>query len=182
VIYDNCSRGHREVIDILKVPAIVADLNDTATLTKALKDHKIDTVMHFAAYAYVGESVQQPLMYYRNNVATTVNVLECMQADSGQKAESLRVDGGATASDFLMQFQSDILGIPIQKPVITEMAALGAAYLAGLGVGFWKSKEEIAKQWKVAKVFEPRMSEDQKEMLYTGWKRAVERSLKWALE
>ena len=80
VIYDNCSRGHREVIDILHVPAIIADLNDTPTLTKALKDHKIDTVMHFAAYAYVGESVQQPLMYYRNNVATTVNVLECMQA------------------------------------------------------------------------------------------------------
>lgn len=110
----------------------------------------------------------------------TRDVLECMQMDSAQKAESLRVDGGATASDFLMQFQSDILGIPIQKPVITEMAGLGAAYLAGLGVGFWKSKEEIAKQWKVAKVFEPKMGVDQRETLYDGWKRAVERSLKWA--
>lgn len=79
VIYDNGSRGHTEVIDILKVPAVVADLNDRATLTKALRDHKIDTVMHFAAYAYVGESVTQPLMYYHNNVATTVAVLECMK-------------------------------------------------------------------------------------------------------
>src|SRR5512133_1603991 len=80
VIYDNASRGHKEVVDILKVPAVIADRNDRATLTKALRDHKIDTVMHFAAYAYVGESVQQPLMYYQNNVATTVAVLECMQA------------------------------------------------------------------------------------------------------
>ena len=112
----------------------------------------------------------------------TRDVLECMQKDSGEKAESLRVDGGATASDFLMQFQADILGIPIQKPVVTEMAALGAAYLAGLGVGFWNSKEEIEKQWRIAKIFEPQMSEDKKETLYANWKRAVERSLKWAQE
>lgn len=79
VIYDNISRGHKAVVDILRVPAIIADLNDKATLTKALRDHKIDTVMHFAAYAYVGESVSEPLMYYHNNVATTVNVLECMK-------------------------------------------------------------------------------------------------------
>lgn len=80
VIYDNVSRGHKEVVDILKVPAVIADLNDRSPLTKALREHKIDTVMHFAAYAYVGESVQKPLMYYQNNVATTVAVLECMQA------------------------------------------------------------------------------------------------------
>ncbi|HWE03226.1 MAG TPA: UDP-glucose 4-epimerase GalE [Tepidisphaeraceae bacterium] len=80
VIYDNVSRGHREVIDILKVPAVIADLNDSATLTATLREHKIDTVMHFAAYAYVGESVDKPLMYYRNNVATTVNVLEAMRS------------------------------------------------------------------------------------------------------
>lgn len=79
VIYDNLSRGHREVIEILDVPAVVADLNDRVALTEALKDNRIDTVMHFAAYAYVGESVLQPLMYYQNNVATTVNVLECMR-------------------------------------------------------------------------------------------------------
>ncbi len=79
VIYDNVSRGHREVVDILKVPAVFADLNDRETLTRALQEHRIDTVMHFAAYAYVGESVEKPLMYYQNNVATTVSVLESMQ-------------------------------------------------------------------------------------------------------
>jgi UDP-glucose 4-epimerase len=78
VIYDNLSRGHKEVIDILGVPAVVADLNDKATLTRTLRQYKIDTLMHFAAYAYVGESVTQPLMYYHNNVATTVSVLEAM--------------------------------------------------------------------------------------------------------
>src|SRR5688572_19236434 len=79
VIYDNLSRGHRSVVDILKVPMIAADLNDRPTLVAALRDHKVDTVMHFAAYAYVGESVDRPLMYYRNNVATTVSVLEAMR-------------------------------------------------------------------------------------------------------
>ena len=78
VIYDNVSRGHRVVVDILKVPYVLADLNDRETLAKTLRDHKIETVMHFAAYAYVGESVERPLMYYQNNVATTVNVLQCM--------------------------------------------------------------------------------------------------------
>ncbi|MBT7123292.1 MAG: glycerol kinase GlpK, partial [Clostridia bacterium] len=112
----------------------------------------------------------------------TCDVLECMTQDSGQQLTSLRVDGGATASDFLMQFQADILGIPIEKPVITEMTSLGAAYLAGLGIGFWKNKEEIAKQWQVARVFEPNMNVDQKESLYSGWKRAVKRSFAWAQE
>jgi UDP-glucose 4-epimerase len=79
VIYDNLSRGHRTVVDILKVPAVAADLNDRATLVRTLKEHRIDTVMHFAAYAYVGESVEKPLEYYRNNVATTVSVLQSMQ-------------------------------------------------------------------------------------------------------
>jgi UDP-glucose 4-epimerase len=79
VIYDDMSRGHREVVDILKVPAIAADLNDKTTLAAALHDHRIDTVMHFAAFTYVGESVDHPLMYYRNNVATTVGVLETMR-------------------------------------------------------------------------------------------------------
>lgn len=79
VIYDNLSRGHLEAIEILDVPAVVADLNDRTALIEALRENRIDTVMHFAAYAYVGESVDKPLMYYQNNVATTVNVLECMQ-------------------------------------------------------------------------------------------------------
>src|SRR6187401_1698188 len=79
VIYDNLSRGHRSVVDVLKVPAVAADLNDPVTLIETLREHRIDTVMHFAAYAYVGESVEKPLMYYHNNVATTVAVLEAMR-------------------------------------------------------------------------------------------------------
>src|SRR4051812_12005535 len=79
VIYDNLSRGHLSVVEILKVPSVVADLNDRETLVRTLREHKIDTVMHFAAFAYVGESVEKPLMYYQNNVATTVNVLQAMQ-------------------------------------------------------------------------------------------------------
>lgn len=109
----------------------------------------------------------------------TRDVLESMTGDSGKHTESLRVDGGATKSDFLMQFQSDILGIPVELPYVTEMAALGAAYLAGLGIGFWRSKEEISKQWKVARTFEPKMSVDRREDLYSGWKKAVQRSLNW---
>jgi UDP-glucose 4-epimerase len=79
VIYDNVSRGHRVVADILNVPTVFADLRDKEVLSKALRDHQIDTVMHFAAYAYVGESVDKPLMYYDNNVGTTIRVLEAMQ-------------------------------------------------------------------------------------------------------
>src|SRR5215212_864749 len=79
VIYDNLSRGHKIAAEILKVPAVFADLNDRPTLLKALRDHRIETVIHFAAYAYVGESVDKPLLYYQNNVATTINVLQCMQ-------------------------------------------------------------------------------------------------------
>jgi glycerol kinase len=110
----------------------------------------------------------------------TRDVLEAMEADSGKKARSLRVDGGATKSEFLMQFQADILGIEVERPVVTEMAALGACYLAGLGVGFWESKDEIARQWKIEKTFQPNMSDTTREELYADWKRAVERSFKWA--
>jgi UDP-glucose 4-epimerase len=79
VIYDNLSRGHKSVAEILKVPFVAADLNDSATLTDTLRRHKIEAVMHFAAYAYVGESVEKPLLYYQNNVATTISVLQAMQ-------------------------------------------------------------------------------------------------------
>ena len=79
VIYDNLSRGHRTVVDILKVPAVAADLNDRGTLVQTLREHRIDTVIHFAAFAYVGESVEKPLEYYRNNVGTTISVLQSMQ-------------------------------------------------------------------------------------------------------
>ena len=105
----------------------------------------------------------------------TRDVIECMQKDSGIKAKELRVDGGATQNDFLCQFQADLLGIPVVRPVITETTALGAAYLAGLSVGFWKSQKEIAKQWQVEKRFEPQMKRGERDRLYDGWLNAVSR-------
>jgi glycerol kinase len=110
----------------------------------------------------------------------TKDVVIAMEADSGKTASSLRVDGGATKSDFLMQFQADILGIEVEKPVITEMASLGACYLAGLGIGFWESREELEAKWRVDRVYEPKMGKTDREERYAGWKRAVERSFKWA--
>ncbi len=110
----------------------------------------------------------------------TRDVVEAMCADSGLPLEELRVDGGAVANDFLMQFQADILAAPVQRPAVTETTALGAAYLAGLATGFWGSQAEIAGQWQVERVFEPQMSADQRESLYAGWQRAVERARDWA--
>jgi glycerol kinase len=106
----------------------------------------------------------------------TRDVIECMQKDSGIKARELRVDGGATRNDFLCQFQADILGIPVVRPVITETTALGAAYLAGLAVGFWKNEREISVQWQEEKCFEPRMKKSERERLYEGWRNAVARA------
>jgi glycerol kinase len=110
----------------------------------------------------------------------TRDVLEAMQADSGLSIPALRVDGGAVANDFLMQFQADLLGVPVQRPAVTETTALGAAYLAGLATGYWSSQEEIARQWRVEKSFEPRMSADERESLFVGWKKAVKRAMAWA--
>lgn len=112
----------------------------------------------------------------------TRDVVEAMKADSGLDLTTLRVDGGAVANDFLMQFQADILGVTVQRPQVTETTALGAAYLAGLAIGFWQSQEEIAQKWAVEKTFEPNMSVDQRESLYTGWKKAVARSRNWIEE
>ncbi|HEU0180033.1 MAG TPA: glycerol kinase GlpK [Blastocatellia bacterium] len=106
----------------------------------------------------------------------TRDVVECMQTDSGIRAKELRVDGGATRNDFLCQFQADVLGIPVVRPVITETTALGAAYLAGLAVNFWKSEKEISAQWREEKRFEPRMRKGERERLYEGWKEAVARA------
>ena len=101
------------------------------------------------------------------------DVLDAMVADSGIELRSLRVDGGAVKNDFLMQFQSDILGVPVERPVINETTALGAAYLAGLAIGFWKSKDEIAEQWKNERTFTQRITESHREERYDGWKKAV---------
>lgn len=107
------------------------------------------------------------------------DVLEAMQEDSGITLETLKVDGGATANDFLMQFQADILGVPVDRPQVRETSALGAAYLAGLAVGFWSSIAEIAQNWSLDVRFQAQLPVDAREKLYRGWKRAVDRSRAW---
>ncbi|MBT2571242.1 glycerol kinase GlpK [Planococcus sp. ISL-110] len=103
----------------------------------------------------------------------TKDVVDVMIEDAGIELKTLRVDGGAVGNDLLMQFQSDILDVPVERPMIQETTALGAAYLAGLAVGFWKDKEEIAQQWKIDKTFTREMPAEKSEKLYEGWKNAV---------
>jgi glycerol kinase len=103
----------------------------------------------------------------------TLDVLTVMEEDSGIKLGKLRVDGGAVRNSFLMQFQSDMLGTTVERPVIDETTALGAAYLAGLAVGFWQSQQEIAEKWQMDRTFEPTMEASKRSELYSGWKRAV---------
>jgi len=112
----------------------------------------------------------------------TRDVLSAMQADSGIELKSLRADGGAIANDFTAQFQADILDVPLKRPRVSETTALGAAYLAGLAVGFWESREQIARQWQVERSFEPQMLEAERERLYAGWKRAIEATLAFSVE
>jgi glycerol kinase len=109
-----------------------------------------------------------------------MDVLKAMEADSGIAIKELRVDGGATANDLLMQFQSDMLNTKVIRPEIIETTALGAAYLAGLAVGYWKDMDEIQKQWQVDRVFEPDMKEDDRSKLSKGWQRAVRAAKVWA--
>jgi len=108
------------------------------------------------------------------------DVLEAMQRDAARPLTELRVDGGAARNDLLMQFQADVMGVPVVRPVVTETTALGAAYLAGLATGFWAGTDEIATLWKVDRRFEPAMGSDQREARVEEWCRAVERSRRWA--
>jgi len=108
----------------------------------------------------------------------TRDVLEAMEKDAGQTLSLLRVDGGACANNLLMQFQSDILGVPVQRPRIFETTALGAAFLAGLATGFWKMSD-ISSQWQLDQEFQPSMSNEEKEKRYKGWKKAVIRTMDW---
>lgn len=103
----------------------------------------------------------------------TKDVLCAMEADSGIELKTLRVDGGAVKNNFLMKFQSDILDVPVERPVINETTALGAAYLAGLAVGYWKNQDEIKEQWHMDKRFEPTMEAKTSEELYAGWKKQL---------
>ena len=106
-------------------------------------------------------------------------VLDAMTKDSGVRLEVLKVDGGATANDTLMQLQADILGVPVVRPVVAETTALGAAYAAGLATGFWRDLEQLRENWRMDRRWEPRWSEDQRESSYRGWQKAVERTLDW---
>lgn len=107
----------------------------------------------------------------------TNDVLKAMQEDSGITLKALKVDGGACANNFLMQFQSDILGVQVDRPEVIETTALGAAYLAGLAVGYWGSKEEVAENWAISRAFEPDMTVEKREELLNGWHTAVKRSM-----
>lgn len=109
----------------------------------------------------------------------TNDVLKAMQDDSGIELKALKVDGGACANNFLMQFQSDVLGVQVDRPEVIETTALGAAYLAGLAVGYWNDKNEIAQNWAISRSFQPTMDEEKRADLLKGWHEAVNRSLKW---
>ncbi|HEY8607241.1 MAG TPA: glycerol kinase GlpK [Noviherbaspirillum sp.] len=109
----------------------------------------------------------------------SADVLEAMQKDASIRLTELRVDGGAARNDLLMQFQADVLGVPVVRPMVTETTALGAAYLAGLAVGYWHSQEEIGAQWQVQKRFEPAMSEDERHGRLGEWRRAVQKAQHW---
>ncbi|HEX8474829.1 MAG TPA: glycerol kinase GlpK [Pyrinomonadaceae bacterium] len=127
-----------------------------------------------ATRAHVARAALESMCYQ------TRDVLEAMARDSGIPLREIRADGGAVENSFLMQFQSDILGVAVEVPEITETTAAGAAYLAGLAVGFWQSREEIDARWKLARRYEPQMSAHESERLYRRWLKAVERAKEWA--
>jgi glycerol kinase len=110
----------------------------------------------------------------------SADVLAAMQKDADIALTELRVDGGAAANDLLMQFQADLLGVPVVRPQVLETTALGAAYLAGLAVGYWKSTDDIGANWRVDRRFEPAMSRERAGELAAGWEKAVARSRDWA--
>jgi glycerol kinase len=108
-----------------------------------------------------------------------LDVLASMQKDAGITLTELRVDGGAAANNLLMQFQADILGVPVVRPKVLETTALGAGYLAGLAVGYWNDAADVAANWRVDRVFEPAMARDRALELAAGWNKAVERTKAW---
>ena len=108
------------------------------------------------------------------------DLLDAMISDTGIEMKELRVDGGATRDGFLMQFQADIMNLPLRRPMIRETTALGAAYLAGLAVGYWKDLEEIRQHWTLDKVYMPKMTQPERDRLMREWHKAVGRSLDWA--
>lgn len=117
------------------------------------------------------------------SLAYQVNdVLAAMKADSGIHLSALKVDGGASANNFLMQFQSDMIGAPVSRPCCVETTAMGAAYLAGLAVGYWKSKEDVVNNWQIDRTFIPGMADEAREKCLRGWNKAVKYAYGWARE
>ena len=110
------------------------------------------------------------------------DVLEAMKADAGMALNSLKVDGGASANNFLMQVQSDIIDAPVNRPSCVETTAMGAAYLAGLAVGYWADKEEVIKNWTIDQIFRPQICEEERQQRIKGWEKAVKYSYGWAKE
>src|SRR4029453_3833853 len=107
------------------------------------------------------------------------DVIDAMRADSGVDLTMLKVDGGMTANDLLMQTQADFLGVPVVRPKITETTALGAAYAAGLAIGFWKGLDDLRSNWQTDKIWHPAMSQEKREEMHRIWLKAVERTLDW---
>ncbi len=129
-----------------------------------------------ASAAHIARTALESIAYQ------TADVLRAMEADSGIKLSELRVDGSATQNDLLMQFQADVLGVRMVRPKVFETTALGAAYLAGLAIGYWKDAAEISAQWQTDRVFEPSMPRADAERLMAEWSKALARAKDWAKE
>jgi glycerol kinase len=127
----------------------------------------------FNTNAHLARATLEAICYQSKDVA------DAMEKDSGVKLDVLKVDGGVTANELAMQMQADILGVPVSKPVVAETTALGAAYAAGLAVGFWKNKEELVQNWNEDKRWEPQWTDEQRTKGYAGWQKAVQRTLDW---
>jgi glycerol kinase len=125
---------------------------------------------------HIGRAVLEATAYQ------TREVLDAMNKDSGVDLKALKVDGGMVFNELLMQFQSDILGVPVIRPTVAETTALGAAYAAGLAVGFWEEVEDLRENWGVDKEWHPKMDEEERDKLYKGWKKAVTRTFDWVEE
>jgi glycerol kinase len=124
--------------------------------------------------AHIARAALESIAYQSSDLLNT------MRADSKTRLSELRVDGGATQNNLLMQFQADLLGVPVVRPRVFETTALGAAYLAGLAVGYWKNRKDIAAQWRVERRFEPKMSRDEAQQLQARWRKALGRAKGWA--
>jgi glycerol kinase len=127
----------------------------------------------FNTKAHIARATLEAICYQ------TRAVLDAMTVDSGVSLDVLKVDGGATVNDTLMQLQADILGVPVVRPTVPETTALGAAYAAGLAVGFWTDLDDLRENWRADRRWEPQWSADQRESGYAGWKKALERTLDW---